>query len=119
VAKVAGGNQIVLIMSPRQAASMQVRTDIDYETMSSSVLPDKSISAVATNCLVSVGDAAPDFQASIMPAVNTETVPAPLGTATPTVSMFQKDCITLRMQISLNWVVRDPRGIARIDGVVW
>jgi hypothetical protein len=62
VAAVAGSNPIVLVMSPRQAASMRVRTHIgDYETFPSPALADGTIAAIATNALASVGDRAPTF----------------------------------------------------------
>jgi hypothetical protein len=115
---VAGGNEIVLVMSPRQAASMQVRTDI--ETFASSALADGTVAAIATNALVSVGDSTPEFRASYEASFHMEdTSPLPLGTASPARSPFQTDCLALRLRLSLSWAPRDPRGVAFCQNVGW
>jgi hypothetical protein len=120
VSVVAGGNEILLIMSPRQAASMQVRTDIDYETFASSALPDATICAVATNSLISVGDSTPEFRASFEASFHEEdTSPLPLGTASPAKTTFQTDTLALRLRLSLSWALRDPRGVAWCQNVSW
>jgi hypothetical protein len=124
VSTVAGGNEIVLVMAPRQAASMRVRTDVDYEVFASSALADGTIAAIATNALVSVGDSTPEFRASYEASFHMEdTSPLPLVsggvTASPVRSPFQTDCLALRLRLSLSWALRDPRGVAWVQNVLW
>jgi hypothetical protein len=129
VSAVAGNNPIVLAMSPRQAANVRVRTDIggSYEVLASSALPDKTIAAVATNALFSVGSTTPEFQFGFEGAVHMEdTTPLAIGTpgapptvAAPTRSLFQTDCVSLRMRFPINWASRAPAGIALIQNVTW
>jgi hypothetical protein len=116
VATVAGDNPILLIMSPRQAAAMKVRTDIgQFETYSSSALPDGTVCAIASNALASVGDRVPTFEASAETALHEDTAPASsLDQATTSVkTLFQTDCLALRIRYSINWVLRSTQGVWR------
>jgi hypothetical protein len=120
VSVVSGGSPILLAMAPRQAASMKVRTDVDYEVFASSALADGTVTAVASNALISAGDSVPEFRASYEASIHMEdTSPQPLGTANPTRTPFQTDCLALRLRLSLSWVLRDPRGVAWIQGCAW
>jgi hypothetical protein len=129
VSQVAGNNPIVLAMSPRQAANVRVRTDIggDYEVLASSVLPDKTIAAIATNAIFSVGSPTPQFEFGFEGAVHMEdTTPLAIGTpgtpptvAAPTRSLFQTDCVSLRMRFPINWASRALTGVAWIQNVTW
>jgi hypothetical protein len=82
VSSVSGNNPIVIVASPRQAAALRVRTDIDFPTFSSAALPDKTIVAVATNALFSVGDTAPRFETSLEALYHSESsAPQPIGSS--------------------------------------
>jgi hypothetical protein len=120
VAQVAGSNEIVLAMSPRQAASMRVRTDVDYTAFAAPALPDGTIAAIATNALASVGDRAPTFEASIETTLHMDTAPSQIDAALPTQkALFQVDCLALKLRYSINWVLRSPLGAAWVTGVSW
>jgi hypothetical protein len=126
VSSVAGNSSIVLIASPRQAAGLRVRTDIDFPTLSSSALPDKSIAAVATNALFSVGDSAPQFEASLEAVYHAEgSTPAPIvpqgssQISSPVVSAWQQDIVALKVRFSINWALRNSAGAAWITGTSW
>jgi hypothetical protein len=127
VSSVAANAPIVLVAAPRQAAAIRVRTDIDYQTYSSSVLPDKTIVALATNAFVSVGDLAPQFETALEAVFHSEaSAPAPIGTpgtpnvvAAPTVSAWQQDVVALKMKFAINWTLRSPSGVAYLNNVGW
>jgi hypothetical protein len=125
VATVAGNNPVVLILSPRQAASMKLRTDIgQFEVYASSALADGTVAAIATNALASVGDLVPEFAASLEATFHMQTTALPLvaasGTpAAPAKSLWQTDCLALRLRCSLNWALRSPQGAAWITGCNW
>jgi hypothetical protein len=122
VAAVSGNNPIVVIASPRQAAAIRVRTDVDFETFASSAMPDKSIAAVATNSLFSVGDSSPRFDTSLASSLHMDSSPGQLGVvgtpntiSAPTRSVWQTDCLALKMQFSINWALRNSAGVAWIN----
>jgi hypothetical protein len=119
VAAVSGDSEIVLVMSPAQAAAVRVRTDVDYASFSSSVMPSGSVAAFATNAICSVGDSAPEITARMEASVHEETVPQALGSVGPTKSLFQTDCLSLRLYFSMNWAVRSPLGVAWAQNVSW
>jgi hypothetical protein len=122
VSVVAANNPIVLVASPRQAAALAVRADINHETFASSAMADKSIAAVATNALFSVGDSAPRFDTSLASTLHMDSSPGQLGVAgtpntisAPARSTWQIDCIALKMQFSINWALRNSAGVAWIN----
>jgi hypothetical protein len=121
VSAISMDNPILLVMAPRQAVAMKLRADIgQFEVYSSPAMADGSVAAVASNALVSVGDAQPQFRASHEASLHMEdSTPMPLGTASPTRTPFQTDCLVLRLSQSLNWGLRDARGVALIQNCVW
>jgi hypothetical protein len=124
VAAIAVNHEIVLIMSPRQAAAMRVRTDIDYATFASPALPDGTIAAIATNALASIGDPTPQFTASFEAAFHMADPASPLvdtggAVASPGRSIFQTDCLALKLTCSINWILRHPSGAALIQNATW
>jgi hypothetical protein len=120
VSAVSGNAPIVLVMAPRQAASMKVRTDIQWvEVLASTAMPDGSIAAIATNALASVGDLVPTFTTSLDVTLHEDTSAQPVGTAAPARSVFQTDALALKLTCALNWTMRSPLGAAWIEGVAW
>jgi hypothetical protein len=119
---VAANNPIVLVASPRQAAAIAVRADINFPTLASSAMPDKSLAAIATNALFSVGDSAPRFDTSLASSLHMDSSPGQLGIpgtpntiSAPARSVWQTDCIALKMQFSINWALRSSAGVAWIN----
>jgi hypothetical protein len=127
VSSVAGNNPIVLVASPRQAAAIRVRTDVDFPIFSSAALADKTAAAIETNALFSVGDTAPRFDTSVGATLHMEdTTPLPISTpgspatvAAPTRSLWQTDCVALKMQFVIDWALRNSAGVAYTTGVGW
>jgi len=114
-------NPVLLAMAPRQAVALKLRSDVgQFEVYSSPAMADGSVAAIASNALISVGDAQPQFRASHEASLHMEdTTPLPLGTASPTRTPFQTDCLVLRLSQSLNWGLRDARGVSLIQNCVW
>jgi hypothetical protein len=120
VSTVSGNAPIGLVMSPRQAASMKTRVDVQWaEVFSSTAMPDGSIAAIATNALASIGDLVPTFTTSIDAVLHEDTAPSPVGTAAPARSIYQTDAVALKLTCSLNWTLRSSFGAAWISGVAW
>jgi hypothetical protein len=117
VASVSGNNPVLLVMAPRQAAAMKVRTDIgQFETYASPALPDGTVCALASNALASVGDEAPTFDVSAEAAMHVVDGGTP---AAPQRALFQTDCLALRLRYSINWCLRSSQGVAFTQGVTW
>jgi hypothetical protein len=127
VSAVSGNSPIVLVASPRQAAALRVRTTaVDFPTFSSPALADRSVAAIASNALFSVGDNAPRFETSIESLVHMDTQPGQVGivgspnqVSAPTRSLFQTDVVALKMRFSINWALRNSAGCAWISGTNW
>jgi hypothetical protein len=96
------------------------------ETFASSVLADKTIIAVASNCLVSALDPAPTFEVSNAATLVMRDDPTALGTVgTPNVvgaparSLFQSDAIGIKVRMEVSWALRSSSGLAYMSAVNW
>jgi len=127
VAPVASNSPIVFVASPKQAARMAFSSQLeDFEVFSSSALADKTVIAVASNCLVSAIDPAPRFEVRDSATLHMETSPAQIGTvgspnvaAAPLRSLFQADAIGLKLRMEVSWALRSTTGLAYMSAVNW
>ena len=129
VSAVAGNGPIILVGAPRQAARMKLSRDITAacEILNSPALADKTVIAIAANALVSISSGAPRFEVRSGPTLHMSTTPAELlasGTgptvaASPTRSLYQTDCVALKMVFMANWALRSASVIAFMNNVVW
>jgi hypothetical protein len=127
VAPVAANSPVIFVASPKQAARMRLSAQLrDFELFASSALADKTVIAIASNCLVSAIDPAPRFDVSGEAALVLRDDPTALGTVgTPNVvgaparSLFQADAISLRMRFEVSWALRSSTGLAYMSAVNW
>jgi hypothetical protein len=125
VSAVANNNPIILVCSPKQATELRLRAgpNFPHEVLSSSALADKTIMAVATNCLASAADPLPRF------SITTETV-LTFGDTTPTditsgavgattKSLWQSDLWGLKTVLQIGWCLRSTSGVAWLQNVKW
>jgi hypothetical protein len=131
VAAVGGNNPVVLVAAPPQAVALRLffggNPNPPYEILASSALADQTVIAIATNCLCSVIDATLRFDVSdqavlVMTDAGSEMVAATGGTsviADPMRSMYQTDCLALRVKFGVNWALRNASGLAFMDDVSW
>jgi hypothetical protein len=125
VSTVAGNSPIVLVMSPRQAATMKARVDVGaFDVYASAALPDRTLVGLATNALFSVGDNVPTYETGNEMTLHMDTSPQPIAGASgpiaaPTYSAFQMDLLGIRVSLSLNWTLRNPAGVAMIQNTSW
>ena len=109
------GEAIAFIASPGQAAKVRLRAraPLPYPVWASAALAPGTVMAVATNALAFAADPIPDFDPSTEGVLHMEnTAPAHIGTeagvAAPTQSLFQTDCVRLRMILGTSWALRAP-----------
>jgi len=125
VSSVARNAPIALIASPAQANNLRLwsRPNFPYEILSTSGLADKTLLAVATNCLVSAGDV-PNFSV-VDQAVVMFDDSSPVDVTTSSVgsgtikSLFQSDEIGLRVMADVAWALRSSSGVAWVTGTNW
>jgi hypothetical protein len=116
---VSGNNDVVLIASFKQAASLKARLNI-IDALPCSTLPPNSVAAIASNGLASVSDTVPEFQVTTEPSVFMDTVPGAIGTTGGTQrSMYQEDIVAIRIKFKLTWILRHPSAVAWVQNVTW
>lgn len=124
VAPVASNALIVYIASPGRAQRIRVRLAVRASTehdaglviLASSSIGDDLI-CVATNALVSAAASAPEVEMARVAALQMETTPdAELLAQPPVRSLWQTDSVAMKVRWPLSWALRDPRGVAWIDG---
>jgi hypothetical protein len=122
VAPVAGNGPIVLIAAPAQAVTIGLRTlqTFSYAVLTSSQLAAGTVIAVACSAVVSAADAGPAIDTTRAASVQMNDSPSSdLMTGGAVRAMFQTDCLGLRLRWPITWAVRDPRGIAFMQNVLW
>jgi hypothetical protein len=121
VASIAGGNPIIFITNPVQAAALRIRgrTIFPYEIFPTSALAPGVVVAIATNAVASALDAEPSLETSAEGTIVMDTSPTALSTvgtpntvAAPTRSLYQTDTLSLRLRFGVSWGLRNPGGIA-------
>jgi Phage capsid family len=126
VSAAAGSSPIVIVAAPRQAAAIKMRQpNFPFEVFASSGLAAGTVIALATNCLVSAVDPSPRIQIGNESAVHMEDAsPTALTTnvstwAVPIRSLWQTDCLSIRLILEISWALRNASGLAWTSSVVW
>jgi hypothetical protein len=127
--KPVAGSQIVLVASPDVYLKLTLRpqSNFPYAVLESSGLPAQTIMAVAVNSLaVAFGDEV-DFKIKDQATMHMEdttpenisTVGSPPVVAAPAQSLFQTDCLALRLILPMSWCLRAANSVAWVSGITW
>jgi hypothetical protein len=117
----------VLIANPAQAFSLQIRLgrNLTVPIWRSLAVPVGTLIAVDPAALVSGFGDEPQMTASIETAivmqdapVSFSTVGTPATVGAPASSMFQVDCVALKLVLRAAWALRAP-AIAWLEGATW
>jgi hypothetical protein len=119
VSKVSGNNPIVVLANPKQAVALAPRFGTTLDVLSCAALPVGTIGAIASNGIASISDAAPEYVVSDEVSLHMDSAAQPIGSVAPAKSMWQTQCIAIRIKMKLTWVVRDTRSIALVSGTQW
>jgi hypothetical protein len=124
-----GGSQIAFVAAPGEAAKIALRSTgaPSLPMLASCGLAAGTVVAVALNALVVATDPVPRFSMTKQAAYHAEdTIPLPISTpgapatvAAPARSLYQTDCVALRMIIEISWALRAPGSLAWIENVSW
>ena len=122
-----GGSQIAFVAAPGEAAKIALRSTgpFPYPVLPSNGLAAKTVLVVALNALVVAVDPESSFTVTKEAIYHAEdTAPQPIAPpggpiSAPVRSLWQTDCIALRLMLDISWGVRAPSGIAWVGGVTW
>lgn len=122
IAPVAGAGWL-FVAAPGQAAALQFRLGAQVpNTVASSALAAGTVVAIAPQAFVGAMET-PRIEASIEAIVHMDTAPAAIvnggGMAAPVRSLFQTNCVGLRMITPVSWGLRAPNAVAWMSGVNW
>jgi len=126
VAPVAGNGGIVLVASPDAAVALVLRlpSSVEWPVLTSGSLAARTVIAVAANAIVSAVEGVPLIDTSTQASFHRETAPGAIVdvggvAARPVGSLWQVDEVGLKLTWNISWAVRDPRGVAWMQGVNW
>jgi hypothetical protein len=120
VSTVAGNSPVVLLCALKQAAALKARLDVgQFDVLACPTLAPGTCLAVATNGLVSISDDVPEFSVSNESSLHMDSAAQPIGSAAPAKTMFQTQCVAIRLKMRATWILRDPRAVALITGCAW
>jgi Phage capsid family len=119
----AAGAGVLFVAAPGQAAAMVFRTLQPLPNVfASSALPAGTVIAIAKQAFVGALEA-PRIDASIEAIVHMDTAPAAIvnggAMAAPVRSLFQTNCVGLRIITPTTWGLRAPNAVAWMQSVAW
>ena len=121
VSSVGGNAPAAIVASPKHAAILRllpVGPNPGFEVFATSKITAGNIIAIAPAALAVAADVPPEFQASTEVLIHLDSAPAqiadgsPATFASPTRSMFQTDCVGLKLKLRTSWALRDAGGLA-------
>jgi hypothetical protein len=78
------------------------------------------VAALAPDIIVSAFGDVPEIEASFEPAVQMDTVPTDINAATTaTLSLWQSDCIAIKLRLPVTWALRSDVGLAWLTATNW
>lgn len=119
IAPVAGNGAVALVASPAQATRLIMRAvDTPGPVLMSAALPAGSVIAVATNSLVCALEPT-QIDTAKSAVLHREDTSPQAPPASPLASLFQTDCVALRLRLPVTWALRDSRAVASVTGAHW
>jgi hypothetical protein len=123
-----GGTNIAFVASPGEAIkiALQAGSQFRIPVYAGSGLAAGFVLCVALNALASAISPAPNFSASIESLLHMDTAAQPIGAvgspnviSAPTRSLWQTDCVALRLTFDLAWTLRNSAGLAWTSAITW
>ena len=123
-----GGVSPVFICAPGQAAAMKtlVGPKFDYPIIASVGVPVGTLIAIEGPSFVSGFSGVPEFFTATQAVLHMESVPAPFSTvgtpnvvAAPERSLYQSDCVAVKMILRCGWGMRSTGHAQYLTGVNW
>lgn len=119
-----GSGTVIFVASPDRAARVQFRApDLQITMLGSTAVPADRVIAVDPSSLIFSFDGSPDVTASSESVVHMDDEPAEIVSSTgPTVaapvrSLWQTDCVAIRLLADVAFARRRSGAVAYVDGV--
>jgi hypothetical protein len=122
-------DNIVFVASPGEAVKIAMRSNqtFPFEVYASSGLASGVVLCLALNAFAVAADVSPKFSLSDQTVVHQEdTSPLAIGTigtpptvAAPARSLWQTDCVAIRLVMEMNWILRASGAVAWTQSVNW
>jgi hypothetical protein len=110
-------DNIAIVANAAQAMRTILYTG--FRMLLTNAIAPGTVAAIALPGLASAIEP-PEIDASNATSLHLEdTSPQPLGSASPTKSMFQVSCIALKIRWPISWTMRDSRAAAVVTGARW
>ena len=121
---------LAYVMHPAQAAAVRLRRSTafpaDIPIWSTIAVAEGTVIALDPLALVSAFGAEPEITASREAVLHMDTAPLPIGTvgsppavAAPSRTLWQTDCIAVRLVLRAAWAWRAPGAVAWISDTTW
>lgn len=121
-----GGADPLFVASPKEYAKLRARLrPMPFEIVPSAALPAATVMAVAPLALAVAIDEVPEFETAREGIVHESDTPEHIGTAdgiaAPSRSLYQTDCVGLRVILGAAWALRAPAAssVAVVGGISW
>jgi capsid protein len=124
------GIGLAYVAHPAQAAAIKLRRGsmfpTDIQVWASLGVSEGTVIALDPAAVVSAFGAEPEIASSMEAIIHMETTPQPISStgspntaAAPVRSMFQTDCVAIRLVLRAAWILRAPGAIAWVQNVNW
>jgi hypothetical protein len=119
VAAFGGNGGLMFIANPAQAMRYLMLSEAPVPMAMSAAVPAGTVICIATNALASIVE-----QPSIDAATSTvlhmdDSSPQPVGSASPSRSMYQTASAALRIVLPVTWCIRNPLAVSYTASVKW
>lgn len=128
----AAGSGVVLVAAPQQAFAIRLyKPQLDVPVFATLGVAAGTVIMLDPGAIAVAYGAEPRFSASTETQLHMHTAPQDFSTgagptpvavaniAAPVKSMFQTDCVALRMLLPAAWAIRSPGAISWVSGTTW
>jgi Phage capsid family len=125
IAAYAGNGSIAFVAAPAQATRILLRAEkMPGPVLMSSALSAKTVIAIATNALAGALEPTEIDVSRSATFHEEDTTPLPIvgaggQVAAPARSLFQTDCVALRLRLPVSWITRANGAVAIVSNTVW
>lgn len=118
-------SDLFYIAGPAAGLKISIRAPFfKYPLAISAAVADDTVICLSPSCVVVAGgNDPPKLDVSATAVLHMETAPLPLSTAAtasfPIRSVYQSDCVAVRLIASIDWALRNASAIAVVNSVTW
>jgi hypothetical protein len=120
----AGNGSIAFVAAPYEATRIILRAEKTGPVLMSNALAKGTVIAIATNALAAAIEPTEIDVSRSATFHEEDTTPLPIvgaggQAAAPARSLFQTDCVALRLRLPVSWITRANGAVAVVTGTTW